>query len=133
MMRPKEEEYITPKVIKKAPQTERNLQQLSISTVNVEKPPTKFMTREEKIKAIEEYQKVKKIEEITKEIERYKQDKEREKQMLDKQKITSPFKQRSRRYLMNVNTLSPSNGQIVYSHLHLGSPISNLKRKLSQN
>ena len=84
MMRPKEEEYITPKVIKKIPQTERKLEQLSISTVNVEKPPTKFMTREEKIRAIEEYQRVKKMEEITKEIERYKQDKEREKQMLDK-------------------------------------------------
>jgi hypothetical protein len=42
------------------------------------------MTREEKVKAIEEYHKVRKMEEITKEIERYKQDKEREKQMLDK-------------------------------------------------
>jgi hypothetical protein len=33
----------------------RKLEEMSISTVNVEKPPTKFMTREEKIKAIEEY------------------------------------------------------------------------------
>lgn len=68
------------------------------------------MTREEKIKAIEDYQRFKKMQEITREIERYKEEKEREKQMLKKQKITSPFKQRSRRYLLNVNTMSPNNG-----------------------
>lgn len=89
------------------------------------------MTREEKLKAIEEYQRIKKMQEITKEIERYKEYKEKEKQMLEKQKITSPFKQRSRRHLLNVNTFSPSNGKIVYSHLHLGSPVSQMKKKLT--
>ena len=73
------------------------------------------------------------MEEIKVEIDKFKEEKEKEKILLEKQKITSPFKQRSRRYLLNANTVSPSNSQVVYSHLHLGSPNSNLKNKLSSN
>ena len=54
------------------------------------------------------YSKLKKSELISKEIDKFKDEKEKEKQLLDKMKLTSPFKQRSRKFL-TISSPSPVN------------------------